>query len=50
MKMMLYFGSVMLPAESAFTRGDDSDRFHDDFHNDLLINSTTLIASPTILN
>ena len=36
-KMMLYFGSVMLPAESAFTRGDYSDRFHDDFHDDLLI-------------
>ena len=30
-KMMLYFGSVMLPAESAFTRRDDSDYFHDDF-------------------
>ena len=26
------FGSVMmLPAESVFTRGDNSDRFHDDF-------------------
>ena len=36
-KMMLYFGSVMLPAESAFTRGDDSDRFHDDFYDDILI-------------
>ena len=30
-KMMLYFGSVVLPAESAFPRADDSDHFHDDF-------------------
>ena len=37
MKIMLYFGSVILSAESAFTRGDDSDHFHDDFHDDLLI-------------
>ena len=37
MKMMLYFGSVMLPAESPFRRGDDSDRFHDDFYDDFFI-------------
>ena len=30
-KMMLYFGSVMLSAESAFPRGDDSYHFQDDF-------------------
>ena len=30
-KMMLYFGSVMLPAEPAFPRGGDSDHFHGDF-------------------
>ena len=41
-KMMLYFGSVMLPAEPAFLRGGNSDHFHGDFSHYSIVCFTEL--------